>query len=222
MNKQKGIAPILIVILIALALGGYLLYQKQFKPVSVLQPSPSPVTSPEASSSATASPESTGIRETANPDSIVANWKTYENKPFFYQIKYPSNWIVQNVLYGQSLTEGDSLIGINPNNNMARAGDEINIEVVKDKTVEEAIQLLKNSNKLKSSGSFTLGDIKGKRIETTYIQPNQKSLSDKTANPTGTKVSVMFERNGNLYILSSLDYALVTFNKILSTFKFTN
>lgn len=46
MNKQKGLAPILIVILIALTIGGYLIYQKQVKPVSVPQQTPqsSPVT----------------------------------------------------------------------------------------------------------------------------------------------------------------------------------
>lgn len=43
--KQKGLAPILIVLLIALALGGYLIYQKQPKPISISQPSPSPVAS---------------------------------------------------------------------------------------------------------------------------------------------------------------------------------
>lgn len=35
MNKQKGLAPILIVILIALVIGGYLIYQKQVKPVVI-------------------------------------------------------------------------------------------------------------------------------------------------------------------------------------------
>lgn len=44
--SQKGLAPILIVVLIAvLAVGGYLVYQQQFKPVPVSQPSPSPAAS---------------------------------------------------------------------------------------------------------------------------------------------------------------------------------
>lgn len=46
--NQKGLAPILIVLLIALALGGYFLYQQQAKPASqpttqTTQPSPSAV-----------------------------------------------------------------------------------------------------------------------------------------------------------------------------------
>lgn len=42
--NQKGLAPIIIVLLIALGIGGYLLYQKQ-KPVLVSQLSPSPIAS---------------------------------------------------------------------------------------------------------------------------------------------------------------------------------
>lgn len=37
MNKQKGLAPILIVLLIALGIGGYLIYQKQVTPVTIPQ-----------------------------------------------------------------------------------------------------------------------------------------------------------------------------------------
>lgn len=77
MNRQKGIAPILIVLLIAAAVGGYLIYQKQTKPSivpqSVTQSSPSPV----ASSVATSSAETT-------------NWKTYKDNNLSF--KYPSEW----------------------------------------------------------------------------------------------------------------------------------
>lgn len=82
MNKQKGLAPVLIVILIALIVGGYLLYQKQTKPVvfqPVAQPSPSPVISSAP----------TGAGETAN-------WKTYTNKNLSF--KYPSEWSVNGVV----------------------------------------------------------------------------------------------------------------------------
>lgn len=48
-NKQKGLVPILIVLLIALGIGGFLIYQKQNKTVSISQPSPSPVSNPVAS-----------------------------------------------------------------------------------------------------------------------------------------------------------------------------
>ncbi len=86
--KQKGFAPILIVLLIALAVGGYLLYQKQTRPdvVSqpVVQPSSNPVISPVASDSA----------ETTNSDLIGANWKTYTNTntKYGFSVKYPESW----------------------------------------------------------------------------------------------------------------------------------
>ncbi|MBI2330306.1 hypothetical protein HYU94_02870 [Candidatus Daviesbacteria bacterium] len=73
MNKQKGLTPILIVLLIALAIGGYFIYQKQTKPIFIPQPSPSPVTTSVASSSAE-----------------TATWKTYINEDGHYSIKYPS------------------------------------------------------------------------------------------------------------------------------------
>lgn len=47
--SQKGLAPILIIILIALGIGGYLIYQKQSKSAVVFQPSSNPVASPLAS-----------------------------------------------------------------------------------------------------------------------------------------------------------------------------
>lgn len=65
--NQKGIAPILIIILIALGIGGYLLYQKQIKPTSPLQ-------NPQASQS--------------TPDE-TANWEIYTNKTYKYNLKYP-------------------------------------------------------------------------------------------------------------------------------------
>lgn len=81
MNRQKGIAPILVVILIAVAVGGYLLYQNQTKPVVV----PQLVTQP--SSSPVANPVSTDSAE-------IANWKTYTDKNFGYSVDYPDNWQV--------------------------------------------------------------------------------------------------------------------------------
>lgn len=45
--KQKGFAPILIVIIIAALVGGYLLYRNQVKPISSLQPQ-NPVVTPQA------------------------------------------------------------------------------------------------------------------------------------------------------------------------------
>lgn len=79
MNRQKGIAPILIVLLIAAAVGGYLIYQKQTKtaimPSTLVRTSPNPV----ASSVATSSAETT-------------NWKTYRAPGYIgIKVKYPAD-----------------------------------------------------------------------------------------------------------------------------------
>lgn len=71
---QKGFAPILIVLLIALAIGGYLTYQKQIKSTPLPQPSPSSITTSVASSS-----------------DETTNWKTYTNDMFNFSFKYPGD-----------------------------------------------------------------------------------------------------------------------------------
>ena len=71
MNRQKGLAPILIVILIALAIGGYLIYQKQFKVVPALQQTVQP-----------------------SPVDETANWKTYTSSSYSFSLKYPNDWII--------------------------------------------------------------------------------------------------------------------------------
>lgn len=78
-TNQKGLAPILIVILIAAGLGGYLIYQKQTRST----PAPQPTTQP--SPSPAASPVQTDTGETAN-------WKTYKNQ--HYSFRYPKNWTI--------------------------------------------------------------------------------------------------------------------------------
>lgn len=67
--KQKGLTSILIVILIAVGLGGYLIYQKQLKPI----PLPQPTTQPSPSSA----------------DETV-NWSSDDG----YSIRYPSTWYI--------------------------------------------------------------------------------------------------------------------------------
>lgn len=70
---QKGLVPILIVLILAALVGGYLVYQKQAKPTSYTQPTiqPSP---------------------TADP---TANWKTYKDSEIGYMLEYPNNWSIK-------------------------------------------------------------------------------------------------------------------------------
>lgn len=79
MNRQKGLAPILIILLIAFSIGGYLVYSGKIN----LNNS-----------------EST-ISQTTHPSPIpssseTANWKTYTNTKYQYSIKFPSYYNIVN------------------------------------------------------------------------------------------------------------------------------
>ncbi len=99
--KQSGLAPILIVVLVAiLGVGGYFWFSysnNQTKPAQNVQTTktPAPATKPESTSSA-ASPAPNGAGETAN-------WKTYTSKNNGYTVKYPASWET----YGYSRTPND-------------------------------------------------------------------------------------------------------------------
>ncbi len=77
--SQKGFAPILILIIIAVLIGGYLIYQN-----SQNQSKTIPLPTPQLTSTPTATPESTNSAETTN-------WKTYTNTDYGFSFQYPSS-----------------------------------------------------------------------------------------------------------------------------------
>lgn len=79
---QAGLAPIVIIILIAiLSVGGYLLYSQQTRPTP---PPQNPAVTPPAPQ-ATPAPSPT-------PDETT-NWKTYTSTKYNFSFKYPETWI---------------------------------------------------------------------------------------------------------------------------------
>ena len=115
--SQKGLAPILIVLLIAV-IGGYLIYQNQ----SAAKPyRPFPSAAPEikpSSSPADASGAPTGAAETAN-------WKTYTNTAIGIEFKLPSN-LVNKSDFKQEIVTG-------PANVSAQTGSTVCIRFSKKK-----------------------------------------------------------------------------------------
>lgn len=74
---QKGTTPILIVILIALAVGGYFIFNNY-------------------SQSRTKAPTPTSLDETVyTEDTRSADWKTYSNTEYKYAVNYPVTWSVR-------------------------------------------------------------------------------------------------------------------------------
>lgn len=82
MDRQKGLVPVLIIILIAAGISGYFVYtNSQTKtPTPTSQPSPSP---------SDASPVPTGATETAN-------WKTYTSLTMAFELRYPHGEIIED------------------------------------------------------------------------------------------------------------------------------
>lgn len=94
--NQKGLAPILIVVLIALGIGGYVFYQNQTKitsqPQHTVQPSPTPQKAP-ASDNTQANPSPTSTLKPATK----SGWKSYSDSKigFSYQLPENDNWFVK-------------------------------------------------------------------------------------------------------------------------------
>lgn len=82
---QKGFSAILVIVLVALIIGGgYLIYQKQFKPAPVPQPTSQSVSTPVPVSNN----ESTNSAETAN-------WRTFTNVKYGFLFKYPQGHFLE-------------------------------------------------------------------------------------------------------------------------------
>lgn len=96
--KEKCIAPILIIVLIALGLGGYLFFQNQAKIIST--PQPQTVTEPSPTPQETSSYDNTQSSSSPSPVSkptIKYGWKSYSDSKigFSYQLPENDNWSVK-------------------------------------------------------------------------------------------------------------------------------
>ncbi len=76
---QKGFAPILIILLIALAVGGYSIYSNYLNNQTKPTPQPTTHSTPQPSPS---------------PADEIANWKTYTNTKYGFSLKYPPTYIL--------------------------------------------------------------------------------------------------------------------------------
>lgn len=192
--NQKGLAPVLIVILITLVVGGYLLYQKQiaFVPQPVAQPSSSPINTPTSTNSST-NPAPTGTGETAT-------WKTYVSQRYGWSIQYPQDWDVKS--FGQLAKNTVDFVAFNP----GKVSDEfstINI-IISNKTYQQELDLLPSNNEPVKI-NFQLGT----RAE--------------AMNPDGSKyIVVLFNSSSGqvpIRITAKKEVEKI-FDQMLSTFKF--
>lgn len=227
MNRQKGIAPILIIILIAVAVGGYLLYQKQLKSVSVSQSSPSPVASPVASSSAE-----------------IANWKTYTNIQDGYSMKYRQDFVITKrdfwtIFKSPVAAKGggypdedwfDLAISVKDNPNNQTALEYVNEYA--DSTITESLKRVPNSDTNSELRKFY--NTRANNIRSSFKNYSNGIIDGIIGDTDGYEnpnTAVIFSKNKKIYIFSLLGgpntgtpptkTAEKIFQQILSTFKFT-
>lgn len=197
--KQKGLAPILIVVLIAVALGGYLIYSQQTKPTP---PLPKPAIVPQT-------PQATPVPSPIPNE--TTNWKTYTNTKEGYSVGYPKEVSLEEDPYGYGIwLDEQILISVSQKSWRNCKGNCPTIDSIEDIKIgnyqAKRIQG-RQGNMIGSPGKFQIIEIENRgKFYTLRLQAIKKDnipLSE-TADPN-TEIS---KDETNL------------FNQILSTFKF--
>ncbi len=141
----------------------------------------------------------------------TANWKTYISSKFNFQLKYPNNWFVKDVIR-QNLDDElwFSDLGIFPGTETVGNGAQSPIRIIfseKDLSTELRPESFSNFK----DEVYLIGNVKGRKISGFH----KESLSN---------FIIITGYIGNIYIniypINTDDYILIT-NQILSTFKFT-
>lgn len=209
MNRQKGLAPILTIILIAVAIaGGFLIYQKQAKPAvapQIVLPSSAPV----STSSATNSAE-------------TVNWKIYSSDKLDFTFKYPTSYELKETIASQNNFKGVTLekdvtyqSGGAGGGNTLKTGAVIAFFIIPGKNLSEAA--LKNEY--------------GTQIKIQKKMLEQKEGVEVIFSKQGNKPRHIFYTVGGNVLDISLNVGFETvpkqydsfvseFDQILSTFKF--
>lgn len=220
MKNQRGYV-LLIVILIAAAIGGYLVYSGKMN-LNQYKATPSPTTD--------ASPAPTGTEETAN-------WKTYINKDYKYTIKYPANWQI-----GSSNGSQESIrVLVTFKQEGANEQDQLSTNVLSRIFIEDTDTTTdtykKRTRKLQISGIRL--DIRETTLEEA-IQTYYSSFPKEQVDIDGVKatkivlpenMNVAFIEKGQLLYMIAGVYKLADdpaisdnnediFNQIISTFRF--
>lgn len=210
--KQKGLAPVLIILLIATAIGGYLVYSGKIN-------LPQKQTDQQTT-------ETTKVDETAN-------WKTYTSDKHGFSINYLETWVINEVENKNTGFQDSvpSFKGISFGN---RQGPdfEIAVEILENPEKMSLTSFFSKwdyrccgpntppsnlPNAIKDSLGLTVDGINGKvlvpPIDTVGFYVKWVLL------PREDKIFRITMRTADTY---SVEYRETIFNQVLSTFKFTN
>lgn len=213
--KQKGLAPIVIIVFIVVfTVGGYLIYKL---PRTVITPQTLQATPPTGSA---ASPASTDAGETTN-------WKTYTNDQLGITFKYPANGNIQNATDKASAvylindsSEPYYLLSLEVRDNQQN--------LTPRQVIDEELTKLRNSN---SPGSNSLADkrqatiknYQNGEIDGLYMRGGSDgdSVTDSIEIVVGHRQNIykfmMHDGNGSVD-----EFQKQLMDQILSTFRFTN
>lgn len=209
--KQNGFAPIIILILIALAVVGYFGY-KNFWPKPKTSGVTSLVSTPTAAPAATTDP--------------TVNWKTYTNTKYNFSIQYPKEWYIQATVQN---TDGAGYA------NVTGKDDIISIFLNKSSPVKPAI----NIGVQKLVGTLEQWVAKDQQTMEISHNPDYQEIKQYEVSLNGIKTLVLeatrgdnhtktyyFKSENENYFISIAEWNTVNVDKsnldqILSTFKFT-
>ncbi len=95
--NQKGLAPILIVLLIPVVLGGFLIYQKQ-QSNSKLSTQPEQKLQSPSQTQQTRPPLESSSEYISNQPKLeqTIDWRVYKNELYGFEIKYPKDWKIMD------------------------------------------------------------------------------------------------------------------------------
>ncbi len=202
---QKGLAPIIIVILIAVALGGYLLYKQQPKPTL-------------------SSPQTTYSTSSPTTDE-TANWKTYTNSIYQFSFDYPQDWSFNTPSLEDKHSNNKSVLQINISSD-SDIKNKILLENQKD-ILSMTVVIWDNRSKTLDQGIAEWDKF--------FQNPSPTSTSTKSVNQitwitreltniSNIPIKQYITKKGNyLYILTASPQDSTFINladQILSTFKF--
>lgn len=204
--RQAGLAPIVIVVLIAtLAVGGYLIYKL---PRNVVVPQ-APQTTSAPSPTPSPSPAPTGIDETTN-------WKTYTNTGYRFSLRYPQDYNFDEQYVEVGILKWSASISSPKYNTSPYIRDIQQIGVTVRKRNQLSLEQWINEEcpKLKDLNDLRISNKPAKR----FICPISDSSED-------DYMMVAIDNGDYIYTLNNIGFKKNTeqekiFDQILSTFRF--
>lgn len=139
-------------------------------------------------------------------ENSIANWKTYTNKEYGFEIKYPSNWTIDEQSYKDNNlgTIVSGSIDFIDENSIKNA----NIMIISEQDINKLIPIWFSGVEIVKQEDKKINDINYRKV---YFE---KKAEERT--------EFLTEKNGKIYeIKNILTETENIFNQILSTFKFT-